>query len=296
MKLRLNKLILLFTLFIVLSCGRPIADFSYSGIKEAPAQIDFETQSKDIESYEWDFGDGNKSTDAAPSHRYINSGNYTVVLKVKKGKKTASKKKQLLVESPEKCFVEIQTDYGNILVLLYDATPLHRDNFIKLVEEGFYEDLLFHRVMQSFMIQGGDPKSKGAKPNEQLGSGGPGYQLTAEFVDSLVHVKGALAAARAPDEVNPEKKSSGSQFYIVQGRKVTERDLGLAEARMDFNYSSEQKEMYARLGGTPQLDRGYTVFGMVVEGIEVIDKIAAVKVNPANRPLKDVKMKMRVIR
>ncbi|MFT5382958.1 MAG: cyclophilin family peptidyl-prolyl cis-trans isomerase [Saprospiraceae bacterium] len=293
MDFKIDKCLLLFVILVMLSCGRPIADFSYSGANEAPAHVDFENKSKEAETYEWDFGDGNKSLDTAPSHRYTNSGNYTVVLKVRKGKKTVTKKKQLLVNSPEKCYVEIQTNYGNMLIHLYDATPQHRDNFIKLVEEGFYEDLLFHRVIQGFMIQGGDPDSRNAKPNGPLGGGGPGYQIPAEFVDSLIHVKGALAAAR---NNNPEKKSSGSQFYIVQGRKVTDRELGLVEAREDFNYSSAQKDIYAELGGAPQLDRGYTVFGMVVEGLEVIDKIAAVKTKPGDRPLEDVKMKMKVIR
>jgi cyclophilin family peptidyl-prolyl cis-trans isomerase len=293
MNCKIDKLLLLLAVLVLLSCGRPIADFSYSGGKEAPAKVAFENKSKEAETYEWDFGDGNKSSEVTPIHRYTNSGNYTVILKVQKGEKTATKKKQLLVDSPEECYVEIQTDYGNMLIHLYDATPQHRDNFIKLVEEGFYEDLLFHRVIQGFMIQGGDPNSRGAKPNDQLGGGGPGYLIPAEFVDSLIHVKGAVAAARTN---NPEKKSSGSQFYIVQGRKVTDRDLGLVEARQDFNYSSQQKETYEELGGTPQLDREYTVFGMVIEGLDVIDKIAAVKTKPGDRPIKDVKMKMRVIR
>ncbi len=283
---------LLFAGAVFFSCGRPVADFAYSGTKEAPAKVDFENKSKEGETYEWDFGDGNKSTEASPSHRYMNSGNYTVILNVKKGEKTATKKKQLLINSPEKCYVEIQTEYGNMLILLHDSTPQHRDNFIKLVEEGYYDDLLFHRVIQGFMIQGGDPTSRNAKPNDRIGSGGPGYQIPAEFVDSLIHIKGALAAAR---NNNPAKKSSGSQFYIVQGRKVTERELNLVEARQDFNYSSSQKEAYLDQGGAPQLDRAYTVFGMVIEGMEVIDKIAAVRTNPADRPVKDVKMKMRVI-
>lgn len=290
---KIDKLFFLFTLLVIISCARPVADFTYSGITEAPAEVNFENNSKKAETYEWDFGDGNTSSEAAPKHRYSNSGNYTVVLKAKKGDKTNTKKKQLLVNSPEKCFVEIQTDYGNMLILLYDATPMHRDNFIKLAEEGFYDDLLFHRVIEGFMIQGGDPASRNAKPNDNLGSGGPGYQIPAEFVDSLIHVKGAVAAARTN---NPEKKSSGSQFYIVQGRKVTERELSLVEAKEDFNYSSDQKEAYDSLGGTPQLDRAYTVFGMVVEGLEVIDKIAGVKTKPGDRPLNDVKMKIRVIR
>lgn len=293
MNIKLKYILGVFCFLTVLSCGRPVAEFTYSGGSEAPAKVKFEKEAKEGETYEWDFGDGNTSQEVSPNHRYTNSGNYTVVLKVKKGKKSASKKKQLLVESPEKCYVEIETAYGNMLVLLYDSTPQHRDNFIKLVEEGFYEELLFHRVIQGFMIQGGDPNSRNAKPKARLGSGGPGYQVPAEFVDSLIHVKGALAAAR---NNNPEKKSSGSQFYIVQGRKVSDRELSLQEARADFNYTSEQKEKYKKVGGAPQLDRGYTVFGMVIEGVEVIDKIAAVKTNPSDRPLKDVKMKMKVIR
>jgi len=288
-----KNILAIFSLLMVLSCGRPIADFTYSGVKEAPAKVEFQHEPKEGETYEWDFGDGNKSTEVKPSHRYTNSGNYTVVLKVQKGEKSASKKKQLLIESPELCYVEIETNFGNMLVLLHDSTPQHRDNFIKLVEEGFYDDLIFHRVIQGFMIQGGDPSSRNAKPNARLGTGGPGYQVPAEFVDSLIHVKGALAAAR---NNNPEKKSSGSQFYIVQGRKVSDRDLSLQEAKEDFNYTSEQKATYKEIGGTPQLDRGYTVFGMVIEGMEVIDKIAATKMGPNNRPVKDVKMKMRVIR
>jgi peptidyl-prolyl cis-trans isomerase B (cyclophilin B) len=292
----MNRILIAAFGFLFFSCGRPVAEFTYSGEKEAPADVQFETTQKEGESYEWNFGDGNTSSDVQPSHRYSNSGNYTVELKVIKGEKSAIKKKELLIESPEQCYVEIQTDYGNMLVLLYDATPQHRDNFIKLAEEGFFDDLLFHRVINGFMIQGGDPNSKNAKPEDRLGSGGPGYQIPAEFVDSLIHLKGALAAARTGDQVNPEKKSSGSQFYIVQGRPVTERQLSIMEAQKDFNYSSDQKAAYLELGGTPQLDRGYTVFGMVIEGLDVIDKIAAVKTLPGDRPAKDVKMKIRVIK
>ncbi len=284
-----------FVLFglVFIACGKPIADFAYSGKQEAPAKIKFEKDAKEGESYEWDFGDGNKSSEVSPEHRYATSGNYTVVLKVTKGEKSASEKKDILIESPEQCYVEIQTDFGNMLILLYDATPQHRDNFIKLAEEGFYDDLIFHRVIAGFMIQGGDPNSRNAKSGQRLGTGGPGYQIPAEFVDSLVHTKGAVAAARTN---NPEKKSSGSQFYIVQGRKITERQLNLTEAKQDFNYSSDQKKTYLETGGTPQLDREYTVFGRVVEGLEVIDKIAAVQTGPADRPKKDVKMKIRVIK
>ena len=189
--------------------------------------------------------------------------------------------------------VIIETEYGNMTAVLYDETPEHRDNFIKLANEGFYDDLLFHRIIKGFMIQGGDPDSKGAPAGQRLGMGGPGYTIPAEFVNQHVHLKGALSAARTGGPSNPEKRSSGSQFYIVQGRPVpaAQLDSPMFAAK---NYTAEQKAAYAEIGGTPQLDRDYTVFGMVVEGLDVIDKIAAVQTAPGDRPLEDVKMKVRV--
>ena len=181
-------------------------------------------------------------------------------------------------------------------VQLSNATPLHRDNFIKLAEEGYLDGMLFHRVIEGFMIQGGDPDSKKAKPNQALGMGGPGYTIPAEFVDSLVHVKGALSAARQGDQVNPEKRSSGSQFYIVQGKPLTKDELDMIEARKGIRYTKDQREAYLNIGGTPFLDRDYTVFGHVIKGIDVIDKIAAEETGAQDRPVKDIKMKIRVIK
>ncbi|MDX5321006.1 MAG: peptidylprolyl isomerase [Bacteroidota bacterium] len=192
--------------------------------------------------------------------------------------------------------VEIITDFGTMKVRLYDETPLHRDNFIKLVEEGFYNDLLFHRVIKSFMIQGGDPDSRGAAPEVQLGSGGPGYTVPAEIRPGLFHKKGALSAARMGDQVNPQRASSGSQFYIVQGNVVPEPMLQQFSARSGITYTPEQVEAYKTIGGTPHLDGQYTVFGEVVEGLEVIDKIAAVQTRPGDRPVQDVKMTVRVVK
>lgn len=249
-------------------------------------------------------------------------------------------------------YVLIETNYGNMKVRLYKETPKHRDNFIKLVEEGFYDSLLFHRVIEDFMIQGGDPDSKGAAAGEMLGNGGPGYQIDAEFNPALFHKKGALCAARQGDQTNPAKKSSGSQFYIVQGKPVDEkqleqmcdrvnfpikrklvfdyveqpgqealkakvdslkraRDFETLTAELDkvavlvdsaylasdlYTYTPEQVETYKTWGGTPHLDRNYTVFGEVVEGLEVIDAIAAVQTGKADRPVKDVVMKMTVVK
>lgn len=190
-------------------------------------------------------------------------------------------------------YAMIETEMGNMKVELYNSTPGHRDNFIKLVNEKFYDDLLFHRVISGFMVQGGDPNSKDAPPEQGLGSGGPGYQIPAEI--GAPHFKGTLAAARTGGASNPEKKSSGSQFYIVHGRPQTEASLQGSASRKGFSYNEAQIKKYTELGGTPSLDMDYTVYGEVVEGMEVIDKIAAVQTNPSNRPLEDVKMKIRMV-
>jgi peptidyl-prolyl cis-trans isomerase B (cyclophilin B) len=182
----------------------------------------------------------------------------------------------------------IHTDYGDIKVRLYDETPKHKENFMKLAKEGYYDGLLFHRCIQAFMIQGGDPDSKNAQPGQMLGNGGPGYTIPAEFVSTLFHKKGALSAARMGDNVNPNKESSGSQFYIVQGKTYTDAQLD----GMGKTFTEEQRKAYTTVGGTPHLDNGYTVFGEVVEGFEVIDKIAALAQDQYNRPNTDVKMTM----
>lgn len=240
--------------------------------------------------------------------------------------------------------VTIKTKYGEIVAILYDETPKHKQNFIKLTQQHYFDSLLFHRVIDGFMIQGGDPNSKRAKPEEALGNGGPGYTIEAEFNPKLFHKKGALAAARLSDGQNPTKASSGSQFYIVQGKVIPEfeiealkydqsklnssmqqflsrpenkvisdsiRQLYVSGNTEAFNkkifslvptvekvlgvkiindISPEKIKAYTTIGGTPFLDNGYTVFGEVIKGIEVVDKIAAVGKNAANRPTEDVRM------
>jgi len=241
--------------------------------------------------------------------------------------------------------VLIKTTLGDIRVRLYDETPQHRDNFLKLASEGYYNGTLFHRVIKNFMIQGGDPDSRGASPSARLGSGGPNYTIPAEFNPALYHKKGALAAARQGDEVNPEKRSSGSQFYLVTGEvysagKLTQMEKQLAQQQLQsiFNglvvqnrsrilemrknrdqagimkiqeelqqqtyaiakekgepkYSAEQREVYTTVGGTPFLDQNYTVFGEVVEGLDVLDKIQAVATQPGDRPVEDISMEVSV--
>jgi cyclophilin family peptidyl-prolyl cis-trans isomerase len=198
--------------------------------------------------------------------------------------------------------VLIKTDYGNMMVKLYNETPLHRDNFLKLAEEGFYNDLLFHRVIAAFMIQGGDPDSKNAEPGKTLGQGGPGYQIPAEILPQFYHKKGALAAARQSDQVNPERKSSGSQFYIVQGKPQNVQILMNIEERknlgnpgLNYAYSDQAIKDYGKIGGTPHLDGEYTVFGEVIEGLSVIDKIAQAKVDGNSRPIDDIKMTIEIL-
>ncbi len=242
--------------------------------------------------------------------------------------------------------VLIKTEFGDMKVLLYNETPQHRDNFLKLAKEGFYNDLLFHRVIKGFMIQGGDPASKNASAEQPLGGGDPGYTLPAEINPKFLHKKGALAAARTGDQANPERRSSGSQFYIVQGevldsakmiamedklaqkafealfnkmmssktdslnafRQANNREgfeLLISRTRMEAadkiaqnppKLSEEQKKVYSTIGGAPHLDGAYTVFGEVIEGLSVIDSIAARPTAPGDRPLKDIRMKVEVIR
>ena len=243
--------------------------------------------------------------------------------------------------------VVIKTEFGDIKVKLYDDTPKHRDNFIKLAGEGFYTDLLFHRVMNKFMIQGGDPNSRAAAPGVQLGNGGPGYTIPAEILPNHFHKKGVLAAARLGGPKNPMKESSGSQFYIVQGYVFRPGQLDTLEITMNsrrkdlllrenleaanpklaefqakndrtgfdllvaqirekvdsiyatkpqFKLTPEQRQAYTTIGGYPSLDGEYTVFGEVVEGLEVVDKIAIVETDKANRPVTDVRMKIELVK
>ena len=243
--------------------------------------------------------------------------------------------------------VRISTSYGDIVVRLYDETPEHRDNFLKLAREGYYDGTLFHRVIKNFMIQGGDPDSKGAPAGKHLGSGGPEYTLPAEFVyPKYYHKRGVLSAARQGDQVNPERRSSGSQFYIVWGKKYNEAELKQMAAQLDgqrgqqifnelasqhrdsiqamyqrgdrkglmelqnqlaaetdkilkttpgFTFTPEQVKDYTTIGGTPHLDNQYTVFGEVVEGLGVVEKIQGVATGSADRPKEDVVMTVTVI-
>ncbi|PCI98247.1 MAG: peptidylprolyl isomerase [Flavobacteriales bacterium] len=202
----------------------------------------------------------------------------------------------LAQKSEKQTKILISTSYGDMKMVLYNETPKHRDNFIKLVQKEFYNGTLFHRVIKDFMIQGGDPESKGAQPGQMLGSGGPGYTVPAEFNTKFIHKKGALSAARQGDNVNPKKESSGSQFYIVQGKKSTKMELTNISKRNGITYTGEQVAAYETIGGTPFLDMNYTVFGEIIEGMDVIDKIAAVVKGRGDRPKEDIKMTMKIVK
>lgn len=191
--------------------------------------------------------------------------------------------------------VEMVTDKGTMIIRLSDSTPLHRDNFLRLVSQHFYDGILFHRVINQFMVQAGDPASKNAAAGEQLGGGGPGYTVPAEIRASLFHKKGVIAAARTGDNINPLRASSGSQFYLVQGKVFTDAGLDSVE---QFRLNGRKlppahREVYKTIGGTPHLDLSYTVFGEVIQGLNVIDSIAATptaRAQGSDRPITDIKI------
>ena len=192
--------------------------------------------------------------------------------------------------------VKIETDSGTMIAKLYNETPLHSDNFVKLVKEHFYDGLLFHRVIKNFMIQGGDPESKTAKPGQLLGEGSLKYSIPAEFDTSVFHKKGALAMAREGDDVNPNKASSSTQFYIVEGKTLTDAEMDKMETRFKIKIPENHREVYRTLGGTPFLDNTYTVFGEVESGLDVVDKIANAPKDSHDRPLNDIKMKITILK
>lgn len=203
----------------------------------------------------------------------------------------------VFAKGPVNQYVRVKTAYGQCIIRLYNETPKHRDNFIKLVKKGFYNGTLFHRVIQNFMIQGGDPDSKDTaknKPGAELGNGDVGYTIPAEFRDSLFHKRGVLAAAR---DDNPAKASSGCQFYIVEGRRFTDGKLDtLEKTRLKGRKIPEwQREYYKSVGGAPHLDQNYTVYGEIVMGIDMVDRIAAVKTDHNDRPVVDVPMTIELL-
>lgn len=197
---------------------------------------------------------------------------------------------------PKVTRVKIETDSGTMVAKLYNETPLHREHFVKLVREHFYNGLLFHRVINDFMIQGGDPESRNAVPGKLLGDGGSKKTIAAEIKPDLFHRFGALAAAREGDDVNPRHASSYSQFYIVEGKPFTDAEMDQVEKRFNIIIPEEHRAVYRTVGGTPFLDGKYTVFGEIESGFDVIRKIAGMKTDKDNRPLTDIKMKISILK
>jgi cyclophilin family peptidyl-prolyl cis-trans isomerase len=205
---------------------------------------------------------------------------------------SCSASKKASVTESRQIRVMLTTDYGNMVLKLYNKTPLHRDNFVKLVKQRFFDSLLFHRVIKDFMIQGGDPASKHAAQNQQLGEGSLNYTIPAEFDTALFHKKGALAAAREADAENPKKASSSTQFYIVEGKTFTNAEMDKMEDKLKIKLPENHRIIYRTIGGTPFLDMNYTVFGEVVSGFDIIDKIAAAPKDDNDRPLQNIRMKI----
>ena len=193
--------------------------------------------------------------------------------------------------STKETVVKMKTDFGDMTFRLYNQTPQHRDNFIKLAKNHTFDSLLFHRVIKDFMVQGGDVKSKNAPAGKMLGDGDLGYTVPAEFDSTLFHGKGALAAARMGDNVNPKRASSASQFYIAQGQRFSDKQLDLMERGMKRKFAPKAREAYKAIGGVPHLDGSYTVFGQLVDGMKVLDSIAKVPVDQRDRPIKDLRIR-----
>jgi cyclophilin family peptidyl-prolyl cis-trans isomerase len=274
----------------LLSCS-PTASFTIDKNEGVvPAIFAFKNKSKKAQNYLWDFGDGTQTIDANPTHRYFASGNYNISLIASSGKKTSKISQKIQILAPTKCLIELVTSAGTMLIELHNDTPLHRDNFLRLIENGYYSDLLFHRVIKGFMIQAGDPDSRNAPEGRRLGMGGPSYTIAAEINDTLVHIRGALSAARTEDNVNPQKASSGSQFYIVHGKPISNDQLTDISLQRDIKYTPNASRTYNKVGGSPQLDKEYTVFGQVIEGFEIIEKITDAQTDEADRPIDDIKI------
>lgn len=202
----------------------------------------------------------------------------------------------LLIELTAQNKVLIQTTDGNIIVKLYDETPQHTQSFLRLVAKSYYDSTLFHRVIKDFMIQGGDPESRTASMQKVFSDGGPGYSIPAEIDEKYIHKKGALAAARQADQYNSSKKSNGSQFYIIQGRKYPRAYLPKIKNDKKVEYTEEQKKIYETIGGAPHLDGGYTIFGEVIAGLDVVDRIANAETNGKDRPKVNIRItRMKVL-
>lgn len=264
------------TAFLV-SCSRPVAHFTISESRQVPAELSFSNSSEKAQAYSWYIDDKLVSEEEDMKQLFLHSGRYNIRLEVTDGKKTDDISKELVLGPPDDCIVWMETSKGNMAFKLLEGTPIHRKNFLYKIESGYYKNKVFHRVIDGFMIQGG-----------RSSDGAAAKTIQAEIKSSNVHTRGALAAARMPDAMNPEKASSDVEFYIVQGRKIDEEGLLNMASEKLLDYTDEQISTYLHRGGAPQLDMEYTVFGYLVFGDEVIDRIASAKTDVNDKPIEDI--------
>lgn len=277
------RILLFLWLFFIISCASPSASFEV-GVYEpiVPVSIMLKNTSEDADSCYWDFGNGFSSSDVHPDVRYMFSGSYTITLKTFRGKKSSVYTEKIHLNAPDKCLINMETNYGHMTFELFNETPVHRDHFLSLIHKGYYEGIHFHRVIRGFVVQAGDEKTRSRKKSHYDIKEGT---LPSEIVEGMYHTRGALAMARQPDQVNPEKKSSSTQFYIVHGGPVSEGTLEDYEIEKDILYPEEIKKLYKNPGGSPQLDKEYTIFGHLIDGYDVLDKIAQASTDTQDKPI-----------
>lgn len=271
-----------------MSCAKPVADFHMADgaqTLKAPLHLQLRNLSTNASSYEWRVNGHSVSTQEDLDHMLLESGRHIVELTANEANKSAKKTKEVILMPPMECHVIFRTTAGDMVFRLLEDTPGHLANITERIESGYYDGLLFHRVIDDFMIQGGDNKSR---------SGGRRYDepqaIPAEITPAYPHYRGALAAARMPDDINPDKESSGSQFYIVDGRALDDDKMASFQKDKYFDYTEEQLQTYTDQGGAPQLDGEYTVFGYMTHGWEVLDQIAGSATDKYDRPLTEIKI------
>ncbi len=267
-------------------CKTPVVTFQQSDTQasyEIPARIRFENKSENITSQVWKVNGNPVSTNKDLDYTFFSSGRHIIELEARSGNKVIHRQEEIIVHPTDYCQVLIKTSEGDLVVRLNEDTPGHLKQFSTLVDDGYYNGIYFHRVIDGFMIQGGDNKSRqGGKRRAEPES------IPHEISVDWLHYRGALAAARLPDNVNPEKRSSGSQFYIVDGQSFTRKQFERTQSNLAMDYSEEQIEKYIELGGAPQLDGEYTVYGRLIYGFDVLDKIAEAATDNLDKPTEDI--------
>lgn len=275
-----------------MSCSSPRALFDLeSAVVEALANLKANNKSENADRFVWTLDGKEISEEFDLDFPIMESGNYSLELTAIKNNNQSTYAETIFVNAPQLCHVLISTSYGDLVVELFEETPIHLRNFTDLIKQSYYDGIAFHRVIDGFMIQAGDVKTK-IQPSNILTKS----EIPSEFRTEFVHTRGALAAARKPDNVNPEKASSGTQFYIVSGTSISIDDLNAYSQIRDVKYTDEQIQNYLDFGGTPQLDGEYTVFGKLIDGYDVLDKISMTQTDPRDKPIEDIRiLKMKMI-